>query len=180
MGSGVSEGGANPSSFRRLLGSRCSAGSQGAKGPAKVRVGRTLREPLVQSAHSIDGKLRSREGKQFGQDHAGGSAAEPELIPRLLYVSLLADWAPDLADWAPGPGRLGTRPGRGIPRKARGSSGPQGRWQAAGTCTLSLAHPVRLSSPRTGWGKEERQQEKARGYTSVSSWRGSERNSVYY
>lgn len=84
-----------------------------------------------------------------------GSAAEPELIPRLLQMSLLAESLQSLPP----------RPGRGIPRKVRGSSGTQGRRQAAGTCTLSLAYPVPLSSPRNGWGKEEwGQEEQARGY----------------
>lgn len=43
--------------------------------------------------------------------------------------------------------------------------GPQGRLHAAGTCTLSLAHPVPLSSSYTGRRKEERgQEEQTRGY----------------
>lgn len=49
--------------------------------------------------------------------------------------------------WQSGHQAHAPRPGRGIRRKVRGSSGSQGRQQAAGTCTLSLAYPVPLSSP---------------------------------
>lgn len=64
-------------------------------------------------------------------------------------------------------GPPGPRPtlGRGFPRKARGLPGPQGRRQAAGTCTLSLAILSPSLAPELRGAKDERgQEEQVRGY----------------
>lgn len=58
-------------------------------------MGRTLREPLVQSAHSTEGKLRSKEGKQFGQGHTGvrgRASTHPQGSCRCPFWHTGPDW----------------------------------------------------------------------------------------
>lgn len=175
LGSGVSEGGTNPSPFRHLLGPQWAVRSQEAKGLEKVRVGRTLREPLVQSAHSTDGKLRSKEGKQSGQDHM-----------RLGWgsISSRARTHPKAPVGVP-PDRLRTKPR--SPDLAEASPGRQGAHQGPKADGRRQAHAPYLwpilspsPAPELGGARRSGDRRSRRGGTSVSSWRGSERNSVYY
>lgn len=101
---------------------------------SKVGTGQSKKDP--QRASSLSCPFHKREKVQrregiWSRQHGGLQHSQHTL--ELLRVSLLTHWAQALNLAEASPGRQG------------GFLGPQGRLQAAGTCTLSLTHPVPFS-----------------------------------